>query len=119
VYQLSICTATTQPLDRSAEQVKPPAYKKSVSAAQPTHFRTMFSPFGSIEKSENLPAAWHPEPQFRGTYGILSSCLITLGLCIWTAVHLNLPEQSKAKAQVWRKTKWLFIALLAPEIVSI
>lgn len=31
---------------------------------------------------------------------------------------MNLPEHLKAKVQVWRKTKWLFIALLAPEVVS-
>lgn len=24
----------------------------------------------------------------RGTYSILITCLITLGLCIWTTVHL-------------------------------
>ena len=35
---------------------------------------------------------WQPEPGNRGTYGLLSSCVITMVLCVWTAVHLNIPE---------------------------
>ncbi|KAF1355436.1 hypothetical protein BDV97DRAFT_345548 [Delphinella strobiligena] len=40
-------------------------------------------------------AVWHPEPDYRGTFGILSLCLTTMFLCIWTAVHLNIPEFGK------------------------
>lgn len=63
-------------------------------------------------------AAWHPEPHYRGTYGILSSCLTTMILCIWTAVHLNMPEQHGFLRQVFRKTGWLIIGLFAPELVA-
>lgn len=38
-------------------------------------------------------------------------------LCVWTAVHLNVPEHGKLEAQFWRKVGWMFIALLAPEAV--
>jgi len=61
---------------------------------------------------------WRPEPTYRGTYSILSSCLITMTLCIWTAVHLNLPEHGKATRQTWRKLWWLTIGLFAPELVA-
>ncbi|KAF1960307.1 hypothetical protein CC80DRAFT_359412, partial [Byssothecium circinans] len=64
---------------------------------------------------------WHPEPTFRGTYSILSSCLITMSLCLWTAIHLNIPEHRKTwwiTPQHWRKAKWLLIGLFAPEVVS-
>jgi hypothetical protein len=64
-----------------------------------------------------LPAeGWHSEPTYRGTFSILSSCLITMSLCIWTAVHLNLPDHDEGP--LWtRKTLWLFLGLLTPEVV--
>jgi len=61
---------------------------------------------------------WKPEPLTRGTFSILSSCLTTMFLCVWTAVHLNVPEYKKESQQFWRKVKWLVIALFAPEVVS-
>jgi hypothetical protein len=81
----------------------------------------MFAPFGSSE--EDRSAQWHPEPQFRGTFQILSSCLVTIGLCVWTAVHLNVPEHDHKKKlwpsrQFWRKTGWLILGVFAPELVS-
>jgi len=85
---------------------------------------------------------WEPEPTRRDTYGILMSCTITLGLCVWTAVHLNVPSrderpwykiannsQWKWLSSVWpwnqwswpgqtlRKTAWTIFGILAPEIV--
>jgi hypothetical protein len=42
-------------------------------------------------------------------------------LCVWTAVHLNLPEQKKEWVQKWRRLGWLLSALLpevAPEVVA-
>ncbi|THX49705.1 hypothetical protein D6D08_09929, partial [Aureobasidium pullulans] len=53
-----------------------------------------------------------------GAAGILSSCLTTLTLCVWTAIHLNLPEQGKQHLQKYRKAGWLVLGLLAPEIVA-
>ncbi|TIA22046.1 hypothetical protein D6C81_03552 [Aureobasidium pullulans] len=43
----------------------------------------MFTPFGTL--ASNQTAAWHPEPRERGTFSILSSCVTTLVLCVWTA----------------------------------
>jgi hypothetical protein len=75
----------------------------------------MISPFGNVTV---LPEArWNPEPTTRGTFSILSSCLITMTLCIWTAVHLNLPEHGKESEKFKRKTWWLMLGLLAPEVV--
>jgi hypothetical protein len=61
--------------------------------------------------------SWKPEPLVRGTFSILSSSLLTMILCVWTAVHLNIPEHGKAKEQIWRRLGWMAIALLAPEMV--
>jgi len=39
-------------------------------------------------------------------------------LCVWTAVHLNLPEHNRAHTHKWRKLEWLLIGLIAPEMVG-
>ena len=102
-------------------------------------------------------ATWKPEPNRRGTFGILSTCLVTLSLCVWTAIHLNIPsseerfteeprdqtgglEESSSEKRWWkkflknwckirswerfrwtaqtlRKVGWMWLGLLAPELV--
>lgn len=76
----------------------------------------MVAVFG--EPPANGSSPWTPEPTHRDTYSLLSSCIITMGLCVWTAVHLNIPEHKKESHQKWRKLKWLVIGSLAPELVS-
>src|SRR5437016_12740780 len=82
----------------------------------------MFTPFGN--KTGNVTASWRPEPRYRGTYSILSSCLFTMALCVWSAVHLNLPGASERSAPFWRsrqlrrKIGWAFLGLFAPEFVA-
>ena len=72
---------------------------------------------------------WEPEPNGRGTYGILSSCIITMVLCVWTAVHLNIPEHKSANprqnvpwwkgpTQGSRRLGFVLLGLFAPEIVA-
>ena len=61
---------------------------------------------------------WKDSPTARGTFDILSSCIITLVLCVWTAVHLNVAPPEKYWRFLLRKTGWLLLALLAPEMVA-
>ena len=76
--------------------------------------------FGTVRNH----TVWQPEPLGRGTYGLLSSCLITMVLCVWTAVHLNIPEHRGhnfkylPSFQAGRKILWLLVGLFAPEVVS-
>ncbi|PMD12836.1 hypothetical protein NA56DRAFT_453094 [Hyaloscypha hepaticicola] len=77
----------------------------------------MFSPYGAA--SDNPTASWHPEPTFRGTYSILSTCIVTLGLCVWTSLHLNIPAYGKASQQWRKKLVWLVVGLFAPELVGL
>ncbi|KAF9069533.1 hypothetical protein BDP27DRAFT_1519660, partial [Rhodocollybia butyracea] len=59
------------------------------------------------------------QPDFRGTYGLVPSCLITLGLFVWTAVHLDVPVQTFQGRLLpyWRKVKWVLLGMLAPELL--
>jgi len=56
-------------------------------------------------------------PEFRGTMSIIYSCIVTLIACIYTALHLNVPTKSGLRHTLAYKGKWVFIGLIAPEIV--
>src|SRR5436190_16154227 len=78
----------------------------------------VFNVFGNATHT----VSWRPNPTTRGTSNILQSCLITTSLCVWTAVHLNIPEHDDPKFllisyQTWRKLGWLILGLLAPEML--
>jgi hypothetical protein len=108
---------TLQRFPCHSRQTRYRSYIRDSCATLPSSrcFPTMISPFGNATV---LPEAmWHSEPTHRGTFSILSSCLITMVLCIWTAVHLNLPEHRKESQQVYRKILWLVLGLFAPEVV--
>ncbi|KAL8678697.1 MAG: hypothetical protein Q9186_004972 [Xanthomendoza sp. 1 TL-2023] len=76
----------------------------------------MVLPFGN--SSGNYTSAWIPEPNRRGTFTLLSTCIVTISLCVYTAVHLNVPQHGKTRGQWLRKFKWLLFGLIAPEFVA-
>ena len=59
-------------------------------------------------------AHWHADPTFRGTWGLISTCLGTLFICVWKAVHMDVP----LRASPWNvldKVGWLFVGVFAPD----
>lgn len=80
-------------------------------------FPITWSPLGDEDLLQT--AKWHPEPLARGTLTILTASLITMSLCAWTTLHLNIPPHD---ATFWiklrRKLKWLFVGIVLPEYVS-
>ena len=60
---------------------------------------------------------WVPDPDNRGTWSLLYSCTFTLVLCVWTAIHLNVPSYHESQISRWlRKLKWVLLAIIAPEL---
>lgn len=68
----------------------------------------------------NGTAHWEPDPtDRRGTWTILSTCIITLILCVYTSLHLNVPEhRCSATSIFFIKAKYVLFGLLAPELVA-
>ena len=65
-----------------------------------------------------ISPAWVSNSGVRGTSDILWSCILTLTACVYTAIHLNVPPPQEGRWQfLWRKSKWVALALFAPEIV--
>ena len=75
----------------------------------------MWSALGS--EPLNAAAQWEGEGGGRGTWSIYSTCLATLILCVWTSVHMNIPQNGHGGIEKFSKVGWMLMALFAPEIV--
>ncbi|CAG8946561.1 unnamed protein product [Penicillium salamii] len=68
--------------------------------------------------SNNGTAGWVSGPNTRGTMDIIWSSILTVFLCTWTAVCLNLPGPRDSQFQIFcRRAKWMFWAIVSPELV--
>ncbi|KAI5850544.1 hypothetical protein DFP73DRAFT_539860 [Morchella snyderi] len=63
--------------------------------------------------------SWTPEPKERGTWGILSTCIFTLIICIWTVIHDDVIVNGTPFSRLLSKVQWMLYAFLAPESVII
>ncbi|EKM56214.1 uncharacterized protein PHACADRAFT_257317 [Phanerochaete carnosa HHB-10118-sp] len=53
----------------------------------------LFQPNSTVSPTA---ASWHADPAVRGTWGIISTCLATLVICAWNAVHIDIPIRSRS-----------------------
>ena len=61
---------------------------------------------------------WVSGPNSRGTIDIVWGSLLTIFLCTWTALCLNLPHPQDTKfTTLVRKSKWMFWGIIGPELV--
>ena len=61
---------------------------------------------------------WISEPSGRGTAGLLYNCLITIFLCVWSAMHIHIPERNTSRTEnFFYKVKLAVLAIIAPEVV--
>ena len=73
-------------------------------------------PTGERELQAEL--GWVSQPSQRGTLDILWSCVVTLGICVWAMLHLNVPAESDSQITLFlRRAPWMMLAMLAPELV--
>ena len=66
-------------------------------------------------KNDTIIHGWHAEPDGRGTWSILWSCLATIFICNWSALHLRVPTKHGVWYQFFRKIKYMLWAVLIPE----
>jgi hypothetical protein len=60
---------------------------------------------------------WTPAPDSRGTLNILWTCLATMALCVWTAVHRNIPLVYSFWTSVLERLRLMFLAIIFPEFI--
>ncbi|KZV83503.1 hypothetical protein EXIGLDRAFT_842905 [Exidia glandulosa HHB12029] len=62
--------------------------------------------------------SWANNPDTRGTLNIIWLCVSTLGLCVWNAVHPDVPYPGSPKWRViGERIWWLFVGLFMPEML--
>jgi hypothetical protein len=58
------------------------------------------------------------EPNVRGTTSLVLYCLLTLVLCVWSALHLNVPQEDASRLQhLFCNIRWIITGVYAPELV--
>ena len=58
------------------------------------------------------------DPAGRGTSSLVLSCLLTLVLCVWSALHLNVPPANRSRSDTfWTSVIWITAGIYAPELV--
>ena len=78
----------------------------------------MENPATNTTTSSNSKYLWMGESKQRGTFGIISFCLSTLVICIWSTIHFNIPTRRHTPTRrFFLQMFWMFIALLAPEFL--
>jgi hypothetical protein len=61
--------------------------------------------------------AWVAEPRGRGTIGLVLPCVITLALCVWAAIHLNVISRPTPARVFAFKLVWVLMGIFTPELV--
>jgi hypothetical protein len=76
-----------------------------------------FVPLGNnTALNHEIYHGWMPPANVRGTSDIIYTCITTITLCVYTAIHPNIPHPD-AKRQ-WRdRTAWVIVGIIAPEYV--
>lgn len=77
-------------------------------------------PYANVTSSnERVISGFVREPDGRGTFGILFSCLAVLLLNTWTVLHLNIPPRTTPWRQYLHKVKWWAIAMICPDGLAV
>jgi hypothetical protein len=59
---------------------------------------------------------WTDSPDSRGTIDIVSSCIFTIFICVWSVLCVNIgPPKESAIAEILQKLKLAFLCVLGPD----
>ena len=67
--------------------------------------------------SNTTTIAWKDDPDYRGTFNIMSAGFSTLLICVWTAIHDDVTKGRRWYEIALRKLCWLLVGLFAPECI--
>ncbi|KAL6717240.1 hypothetical protein ACLMJK_005155 [Lecanora helva] len=68
------------------------------------------------DRSETV--GWQSDPNNRGTFTLVSSCVLTLTICVYSAMHLNVPRHGESTLWFWMRTlRWALLGIFGPELV--
>jgi hypothetical protein len=72
----------------------------------------------SSQNSTSIIQGWQPSPDGRGTLDLVYSCLLTIFVCTWSVLCVNVPAPSDGIAQIYsRKMMFAALGILGPEFI--
>lgn len=71
-----------------------------------------------VANSNGRLPGWVDQPNYRGTWDIIWTTLVTIFICTYTLLCLNVPgPEDGSWVLMRRRIKWMLLAILGPEIV--
>jgi hypothetical protein len=71
----------------------------------------------TTQLNSELAAPWTTSSNVRGTGSLLWTCTLTLSICVYTVIHINVPPPNETAFGFFlHKTKWVLFAIFAPEL---
>ncbi|KAI4629256.1 uncharacterized protein J4E87_003518 [Alternaria ethzedia] len=65
-----------------------------------------------------LVHGWVSSPNERGTIDILWSCIVTVFLCSWSSLFLNVPDKNDFRSYMSTKLPWVAFTIFFPELLA-
>ena len=97
---------------------RPALRPRTQTTRPPVHLAVMgdTSLFSRANSTAPPTPSWRPSPNTRGTRDIVSTCLATLLICVWKAVHTDIPLD-QSQSNFTDKLGWLVIGIFAPDVL--
>ncbi|ORX96153.1 hypothetical protein BCR34DRAFT_578805, partial [Clohesyomyces aquaticus] len=72
-----------------------------------------------MKSTEIIVHGWKSSGSDRGTLDLVYDCFLTIFLCCWSSLHMNVPADHESKTTcIIRQVKWMIICILTPEILA-
>ena len=68
--------------------------------------------------NSTLVHGWVASPNERGTIDIVWSCIVTIVLCSWSVLFLNVPDKYDFRSYLATKLSWVAFTIFFPEILA-
>jgi hypothetical protein len=83
-------------------------------------FNSSTQPVVAIASAEpDMIRGWVHQPNGRGTLDIIISCLVTVFLCSWSVLCLNIPSQDIGRwGFLLQKVRWMLFTIMFPEVLT-
>ncbi|KAL7273154.1 hypothetical protein RUND412_004013, partial [Rhizina undulata] len=76
-----------------------------------------FAHAAPLANNSAIMPLWVPTPRGRGTINILITCLLTITICVWTALHLNIDPRHWFWRMLLNTSKYVASGIFWPEFV--
>ncbi|OQV01307.1 hypothetical protein CLAIMM_06688, partial [Cladophialophora immunda] len=76
-------------------------------------------PHATMNASDTtLVRGWVSQPNGRGTFDLVLSCAVTVFLCSWSSIWVNVPRSDHSKRELfWDKWHMVCLSMLGPEFI--